>query len=227
MKKTRNLLLASLLFAGSAAVAQDPPAAPKAATPPPPPASERKIKNFDDVQVELDRVQKQLEELQQRGLPEPPAVPDIDFAETERALARASRELRRVEIPRAQMTLARRQMEQARREMVRVQADMPRLQAEVRRSQEGARRSLAEARVNVARAREESKEYKTFEDELVSAGLISRDSYQLEHRDGKFFINGKEQPAAIYQKYRSFLDKHKKFRWTKSEQSLNINSNYD
>ncbi|RYY38722.1 MAG: hypothetical protein EOO08_12960 [Chitinophagaceae bacterium] len=223
MKKTRIMVIAALL-AASGATAQELPAAPA----PPPPPTERKIRNFDDVQAELDRVQKQLDELQRSGIPEPPPPPAASFSEARRALARADRDMRALEGERGQMQHARREMERARRQLLRVEADLPRIQAEARRAGMNARWSVKQARVNVAKAGEESKEYKAFEDELVTAGLIERDSYQLEHRDGKFYINGKEQPGAIYQKYRTFLDKHKKFRWTRNSEQLNISGgSYD
>ena len=223
MKKTpRNLILAALLLSACGAGAQQPPVPAKPEAPAPP-ATGRKIRNFDDVQAELDRVQKQLDELQQRGLPAPPPPPKVDFAESERALARAERDLRAQEgIRRSEMQRAREEMTRARRDLARMQADLPRIQEESRRSGETARRSVAEAGRSVARAREEMKEHQSFEEDLANAGLIDKNEYSIEHRDGKLYLDGKEQPASVYEKYSSFLDKHKKFRWTKSKNEFNI-----
>ncbi|GAB4094512.1 HlyD family secretion protein [Flaviaesturariibacter terrae] len=224
MKKTpRNLLLATLLLAACGAAAQPArPKAPEAA--PTPPATERKIRNFDDVEAELNRVQKQLDEMQESRLPAPPPPPRIDFAETRRELDRADKELARThELSARQLEDARRQMARARQEMARVEADLPRIQAEAARSRETARQSMAEAKLRMAEARAEIKSYREFEDALVTAGLISRDHYTIEHRDGKLFIDGKEQPASVYEKHRAFLDKHKRFTWKKSDDEFQIN----
>ncbi|RYZ15510.1 MAG: hypothetical protein EOO16_27305, partial [Chitinophagaceae bacterium] len=218
MKKTpRNLLLAALLLAACGAGAQQPPAPPATPARPEAPSTERKIRNFDDVQAELDRVQKQLDRIELRSLPTPPPPPAIDLAETNRALARAERELRSNEgMSRVDLSHARTEMARARREMARVQADLPRHIEEARLAQVDARRSMAEAGRSMEKARAEMKEYEAFENNLAQAGLIDKNDYKIEHRDGKLFLNDKEQPAAVYQKYRGFLDKHKKFTWRKS-----------
>jgi hypothetical protein len=48
------------------------------------------------------------------------------------------------------------------------------------------------------------------------------DNYKIEHQNGVFKINGKEQPADVYNKYKSFLQKHKEFTINKSDDDFDI-----
>ena len=63
------------------------------------------------------------------------------------------------------------------------------------------------------KAKVEMREYKSFVDGLANDGLINKKAgYTIKHKDGKLTINDKEANAKTYNKYRSFLEKHKKFR---------------
>ena len=80
-------------------------------------------------------------------------------------------------------------------------------------------KSLMKAKVEIEKVKAELKEYKKFVDGLENDGLIDKKAgYKIKHKDGEFFINGKKQPADVYNKYKNFLEKH---------QSLNINSDED
>lgn len=82
---------------------------------------------------------------------------------------------------------------------------------------------LAKAQVEIEKAKAEIKEYKVFVDGLDKDGLIKKsESYTIEHKDGELLINGKKASDATYKKYRSFLDKHKKFNIEKSEDDFDI-----
>jgi len=73
-------------------------------------------------------------------------------------------------------------------------------------------KSLKDAKVEIEKAKVELKEYKGFVDGLEKDGLISKkDGYKVKHKDGELFINGKKQSSDVYNKYRSFLEKHKSF----------------
>ena len=62
------------------------------------------------------------------------------------------------------------------------------------------------------KAKVEMKEYKSFVDGLANDGLINKkEGYSIKHKDGKLTINDKEANAKTYNKYRSFLERHKKF----------------
>ncbi len=72
-------------------------------------------------------------------------------------------------------------------------------------------------------AKTELKEYKTFENGLQNDGLINKkEAYTIEHKDGQLIINGKIQPESVYNKYRTFLEKHKKFKLEKDENDFDL-----
>jgi hypothetical protein len=84
---------------------------------------------------------------------------------------------------------------------------------------------VAKAKIQVEKAKAEMTEYKSFVDGLDKDGLINKEGdYTIQHKNGKLIINGKEQPANIYDKYRSFLEKHKKFTIKKSDNGFNIDN---
>lgn len=80
-------------------------------------------------------------------------------------------------------------------------------------------KTIKKAKVEIEKAKAELKEYKKFVDGLEKDGLIDKKAgYKIQHKDGELFINGKKQPADVYNKYKNFLEKH---------QSLNINTDED
>jgi hypothetical protein len=89
-------------------------------------------------------------------------------------------------------------------------------------------KDMEKAKVEIAKAKEQMKEYKAFVDDLDEDGLIDKKQpYSIEHKNGVLIINGKKQPPSVYLKYRSFLEKHKKFNIKKSDDHFNINNNDD
>jgi hypothetical protein len=82
--------------------------------------------------------------------------------------------------------------------------------------------ALENAKAEIAKAKEEITEYKNFTDQLDKDGLIKKDEkYTIEHKGEELIINGKVQSKEIYNKYRTFLEKHKKFE-IKKDDGLNI-----
>ena len=74
-------------------------------------------------------------------------------------------------------------------------------------------KELKKAKLEIEKAKAEMKEYKSFVDGLANDGLINKkEAYTIKHKDGKLTINDKEASARTYDKYRSFLEKHKKFK---------------
>ena len=84
-------------------------------------------------------------------------------------------------------------------------------------------KQLKNAKVEIEKAKSELKEYKGFVDGLENEGLINKkEGYTIKHRDGKLTINDKEASQQTYQKYRSFLEKHKKFSIEKDDDDFDI-----
>jgi hypothetical protein len=85
-------------------------------------------------------------------------------------------------------------------------------------------KSMQEARQSMAKAKAELQAYKRFVEGLEQDGLINKGkTYKIEHKDSQLIINGKQQPADVYSKYRSFLEKHKTFTLEKSDDGFKIN----
>ena len=83
--------------------------------------------------------------------------------------------------------------------------------------------ALQKAKVEIEKAKAEIKEYKDFVNGLESDGLINKkEGYTLKHKDGELFINGKKASEQTYNKYRNFLDKHKKFSIEKDDDDFDI-----
>lgn len=84
-------------------------------------------------------------------------------------------------------------------------------------------KELKNAKVEIEKAKAELKEYKSFVDGLEKDGLINKkENYSIKHKDGKLIINDKEASAETYNKYRSFLDKHKQFELKKDADDFDI-----
>ena len=84
---------------------------------------------------------------------------------------------------------------------------------------------VKDVREVIEKAKQDIKEYKAFEEALEKDGLINKkENYSIEHKDGQLIINGKVQPQAVYNKYRSFLENHKQFKWKKDEDGLDLNN---
>jgi hypothetical protein len=107
-------------------------------------------------------------------------------------------------------------MKQLEKEMEKVKEEMKNLGPMIEKEMEN-------ARVEIEKAKVEIKEYKEFVNGLESDGLINKkEGYSLKHKDGELFINGKKATEQTYQKYRPFLEKHKKFSIQKDDDDFDI-----
>ena len=110
-------------------------------------------------------------------------------------------------------------------DMSKLDADMKKLEIEMKELGPRIQKEMEKAKVDIEKAKVEMREYKSFVDGLEKDGLINkRDGYSIEHKNGELIINGKKQPADVYNKYRSFLEKHKKFNIKKTDDNFNINN---
>lgn len=108
-------------------------------------------------------------------------------------------------------------------DMDKVKAEVEKAKAEIEKQKPEIEKSLQNARREVEKAKENLKAYKTFVDGLERDGLINKkESYKIEHKEGRLIINGKEQPASVYNKYRTFLEKNKTFTIEKNLDDFNI-----
>ena len=106
--------------------------------------------------------------------------------------------------------------------------DMKKLDLQMKELGPKIEKEMEKAKVEIGKAKEEMKEYKGFVDGLDQDGLINKkEPYSIEYKNGVLIINGKKQPPSVHLKYRSFLEKHKKFNIKKSDDDFNINNNDD
>ena len=108
-------------------------------------------------------------------------------------------------------------------DMKNLQLDMEKMQTELSKIGPEIEKSLEKAKVGIEKAKEEMKEYKGFVDGLEKDGLLNKkEEYTIKHNDGELFINGKKASDATYNKYKTFLEKHKTFTIEKSDDNFNI-----
>lgn len=201
-----------------------PPPPPAPAQPPKPPA---KIESFEEAQQALQKAQADLE----RSLKELkiviPAVPDkaelekmiseIKLAAEAQVTARGLSESHRAEIQK-EMAASLKNAQEALKSL----KDNKQLQEQMKEVQQKVQQELKQARVSMEAAAEEMRQFDAFVNSLAADGLLQKEAYRVEEKDGKLLIDGKEQPAAVYEKHQAFLKKHKGLTITKDEDGLQI-----
>jgi TATA-box binding protein (TBP) (component of TFIID and TFIIIB) len=109
-------------------------------------------------------------------------------------------------------------------DMKKMQEELTKVKEEMKELRPKLENEMQKAKVELEKAKAEMKEYKAFVDGLDSDGLINKkEAYTLKHKDGELLINGKKATEQVYNKYRSFLEKHKKFNIEKSNDDFDIN----
>ena len=113
-------------------------------------------------------------------------------------------------------------------DMSKLNEEMKDLQIKMKDLQPRIEMQMEKAKEQIEKAKVEMKEYKSFVDGLDNDGLINKKGeYTIQHKNGELIINGKKQPADVYDKYRGFLEKHPKFTIKKSDDDFNIYRNND
>lgn len=203
--------------------------------------------NMDQVREELREVMKNLDAEKIR-LDIEKAMKEVDFdkirKEVETSLANVDFKKIKAEIDEAMkavdMEKIQREVEESMKkvdwekmkaDMERVkEVDMKKIEEEMKKVKEemkdlGPRieKEMAKAKEEIEKAKAEIKEYKVFVDGLEKDGLISKqEGYTLKHRDGELLINGKKASEQVYNKYRDFLEKHKKFSIEKTDDDFDM-----
>lgn len=104
-----------------------------------------------------------------------------------------------------------------------MEAEMAKAKKELEKIGPQIEKELDKAKIEIEKAKTEMKEYKSFIDGLEKDGLINKkEGYTIKHKNGKLTINDKEADSKTYDKYRSFLEKHKQFTIDKDLDDFNI-----
>jgi hypothetical protein len=102
-------------------------------------------------------------------------------------------------------------------------ADMKKLEQELKKIGPEIEKSMENAKESIEKAKVELKQYKEFTNGLEKDGLIDKQKrYSIKHKNGELYINDKKQGEDVYNKYRSFLEKHKTFSFEKNDDDFNI-----
>jgi hypothetical protein len=108
-------------------------------------------------------------------------------------------------------------------DMSKVEEEIERAKKEMEKIGPQLEKEMSKAKLEIDKAKTEMNAYKGFVDGLDKDGLIKKDQeYTIKHADGELIINGKKASQATYLKYKSFLDKHPKFKIEKSDDDFNI-----
>ena len=110
-------------------------------------------------------------------------------------------------------------------DLAKVDAELDKARKEIEKVGPQIEKEIKKAQLEIEKAKVEMKEYKSFVDGLSNDGLIDKKStYTINHEDGKLIINGKQASAGTYSKYKTFLEKHKKFRIKKDLDDFDIDT---
>jgi len=214
--------------------------------------AEKKIRDLDDVIDELDRadlkvdmekVNEQLKEAMKQidmakiQVDVDKAMKEVDMEKIKTQLEKATSEINAAKIDKEiKESLAsvdweqmNKQMEELKKiDMSKLDADMKKLEIEMRGLGPKIETEMKNAKASIEKAKAEMKEYKSFVDGLEKDGLINKnETYTIQHKNRELIINGKKQPADVYNKYGSFLKKHEKFTIKKSDDDFHIDNDDD
>jgi hypothetical protein len=175
-------------------------------------------------EVDMDKIRKEVEA----------SLSKVDFEKIKKEIAEAMKEIDFAQIQKeVQESLSKVDWEKAKAEMDKVKdIDMKQVEKEMEKVKEEMKdlgptiqKEMEKAKVEIEKAKVEIKEYKEFVNGLENDGLINKkEGYSLKHKDGELFINGKKASEQTYNKYRPFLEKHKKFNIKKDDDDFDIDT---
>ena len=154
------------------------------------------------------------------------AMKQIDVEKIKASMAEAMKEFDAQKIKmQVQEAMAKIDLEKMKAEIAELnKTELPKIEAELKNLKPQIEAELEKAKTKIQKAKKEMKDYKAFEEGLEKDGLINKkEGYTIEHKEGQLIINGKIQSQDVYNKYRSFLDNHKKFKLEKDENDFNLN----
>jgi copper chaperone CopZ len=208
-----------------------------------PKTREKKIRDLDEALLEMDKATLELNKTDWQKIDHEikeslkninpdkikaeveKAMKEIDFDKIKIDIEKAMKEVDAAKIKlEIDASLAKVDMEKIKLELEKVkEIDFSKMEIELKKIKPELEKSLADAKISIEKAKEELKEYKSFVDGLEKDGLINKKApYKIEHKDGVLKINDKTQPADVYNKYRTFLEKHKNFTLKKDADDFNI-----
>ena len=192
--------------------------------------------NMEKVKTQIEAAMKQIDMAKiQMNIDK--AMKEVDMEKIKAEIEKATKEIDAAKIEKEiQESLAKvdwekmkAQMEEIKKiDMSKFETEMKKVEKEMKELGPKIEKEMEKAKVEIEKAKEEIKEYKSFVDGLEKDGLINKkEDYTIQHKNGELIVNDKKQPADVYNKYRSFLEKHKKFTIKKSDDDFNIDNDND
>ena len=192
---------------------------------------ERKIRDLDDVidelndadfKVDMGKIKKEIAEAMKQidadkiRMEVDKAIKEVDFnkikMEIENSIAKIDWDKMKAELDKVKDI-----------DMKKLELDMKNMEKELSKIGPEIEKAMEKAKVEIDKAKAEMKAYNQFVDGLEKDGLLKRkDGYTIKHKDGELIINDKKVSEAVYNKYKSFLEKHKTFKIEKSGDDFNI-----
>lgn len=175
-------------------------------------------------EIDIEKMKKEIDE----------SMANIDYGKIEKEMAKAMKEFDAAKIQQqVQESMQKIDWDKMKADldhvkdidMKKMQLDMDKMQTELSKIGPEIEKSMEKAKVEIEKAKVEMKEYNNFVDGLEKDGLLKRsEGYTIKHKDGELFINGKKASDATYNKYKSFLEKHKKFNIEKTDDDFDIDN---
>lgn len=110
-------------------------------------------------------------------------------------------------------------------DLEKVKAELEDVKVELQNLKPELEKNLNEAHQNIEKSKTELQEYKSFIADLERDGLINKNEpYKVEHNEGQLLLNGKAQSQEVYNRYRTFLEKHKTFTLQKNEGDFKLDT---
>jgi hypothetical protein len=144
------------------------------------------------------------------------AMKEVDFDKIHREIKESMKEI--------DMDKLKAELEEVKKmDFSKLDAEMKNLESELKKIGPEIEKSMEGAKESIKRAKAELLEYKEFTNGLEKDGLIDKQKgYNIKHKNGELYINNKKQSNDVYNKYRSFLEKHKTFSFEKNDDDFNI-----
>ena len=198
--------------------------------------TEKKIVDLDDVMDELNRIdlKEQLEkvrvEMQEafKNLDTDKIRLEVDKAMKEIDMVKIQKELKE-SLAKVDFTEMEKELQKAREEMKelgpKLEKEMEKVREEMKELGPKLEKELSKAKVEIEKAKTEVREYQEFVDGLEKDGLLNKkENYTISHKNGELTVNGKKVSAEVYNKYKTFLEKHKSINIEKSPGNFSIDN---
>lgn len=206
------------------------------------PDRDRKIRDLDDVLVEMDAAELLMDKDLKLNLEKmkKELAENLSKIDMTRIKADIELQLKAIDVEKMKLkmeeAMSKIDWEKMQKDMEKIKdVDLSKMELEMKNIDKQLSRigpeiekSMEKAKAEMAKAKKQIKEYNDFVDQLEKDGLLKRaDGYSIKHSNGEFFINGKKQPNDVYNKYKAFLEKHKDFRIKKTDDDFDIDIDED